>query len=280
MGEETRSIRTEKSLLPLPVGLFGTRREYFRLPTMGYVHINVGRDLKDKILDKEKFQLRYDKDKKLSGVRIRRGTKFNAGVPLGTLNNMYHVHLIAGPTGGEMNALAALELPGIKDTVAPTIEKDGVKFFDKDWNEFTQKEKNSALRIPQPALVRIVVEAFDQMDGNAARRKLGAYKLGYQILKADGSVVEGFAEPMMTISFERLPNETVSNLVYAKGSRADATGETTFAYVVTNSIKDGEAKESFWDASKLYEGDYIVRVFVEDFFGNRTTKDVKVKAGR
>jgi hypothetical protein len=124
---------------------------------------------------------------------------------------------------------------------------------------------------------RVVVEAYDQMDGNAARRKLGAYKLGYQILKADGSAVDGFAEPMTTISFERLPDETASNLVYAKGSRADATGETTFAYIVTNSIKDGEAKESFWDTSKLNEGDYIVRVFVEDFFGNRTTKDVAVK---
>ena len=277
MGEEARAVRTEKSLLPLPVGLFGTRREYFRLPTMGYVHINVGRDLKDKILNKEKFQLRYDKDKKLSGVRIRRGTKFNAGDSLGTLNNMYHVHLIAGPTGGEMNALAALELPGIKDTVAPTIEKDGVKFFDRDWTEITQKEKNSALRIPHSALVRIVVEAYDQMDGNAARRKLGAYKLGYQILNADGSAAEGFAEPMMTISFERLPDETASNLTYAKGSRADATGETTFAYIVTNSIKDGEAKESFWDSSKLNKGEYVVRVFVEDFFGNRTMQDVKVK---
>jgi sugar lactone lactonase YvrE len=277
MGEEARAVRTEKSLLPLPVGLFGTRREYLRLPTMGYVHINVGRDLKDKVLNKEKFLLRYDKDKKLSGVRIRRGTKFNAGDTLGTLNNMYHVHLIAGPTGGEMNALAALELPGIKDTVAPTIEKDGVKFFDKDWNGITPQFHQSAIGNRQSAMVRVVVEAYDQMDGNAARRKLGAYKLGYQILKADGSAVDGFAEPMTTISFERLPDETASNLVYAKGSRADATGETTFAYIVTNSIKDGEAKESFWDTSKLNEGDYIVRVFVEDFFGNRTTKDVAVK---
>lgn len=279
MGEEVRAVRTEKSLLIFPVNLFATKRENMRLPTMGYVHINVGRDMKNKILNESKFLFRYDKEKKLSGIRIRRGTKFNAGESLGTLNNMYHVHLIAGTTGAEMNALAALELPGIKDTVAPTIQENGVTFFDKNWNEITQQtksEKKAALRISQSTLIRIVVKAYDQMDGNAARRKLGAYKLGYQILREDGSHIDNYNEPIMTISFERLPDFSMSNLVYAKGSRAEATGETTLAYIVTNKVEAGEAKESFWDTSQLDKGNYIVRVFVEDFFGNRTTRDVKV----
>lgn len=280
MGEEVRAVRTEKSLLIFPVSLFATKRENIRLPTMGYVHINVGRDSQNKTLNESKFVFRYDKEKKLSGIRIRRGTKFNAGESLGTLNNMYHVHLIAGTTGAEMNALSALELPGIKDTVAPTIQENGVTFFDKDWKEITQKtksEKNSAPLILQSTLVRIVVKAYDQMDGNAARRKLGAYKLGYQILREDGSTVNDYSEPMMTISFERLPDFSMSNLVYAKGSRAEATGETTLAYIATNKVEAGEAKESFWDTSQLDKGNYIVRVFVEDFFGNRTTRDVKVQ---
>jgi sugar lactone lactonase YvrE len=294
MGETVRSIRGEKTLRPISVGLFGTRREYLRLPSLGYVHINVGRDLKDNALDKENFLFVYNQDKKLSSVRVRRGTRFNAGEALGTLNNMYHVHLIAGPFGAEMNALAALELPGIKDTVAPTVEeKDSVKFFDKDWNELKPNSKfqipNSKSKKPDSkknrlsAIVlsgdaRIVVRAYDQMDGNAARRRLGAYRLGYQILKADGTPVDGFAEPLTTISFERLPKDyRVAKLVYATGSQANATGETIFSYVVTNTVKDGEAKEDFWKTSSLQAGNYIVRVFVEDFFGNRTTKDVAVQ---
>lgn len=277
IGEKVRSVRTEKSLLILPVSLFETKRENFRLPTMGYVHVNVGRDLEKKNLDENKFLFRYDNEKKLLGVRIRRGTKFNAGDVVGTLNSFYHVHLIAGRTGGEMNALAALELPGIKDAVAPTIEGNGISFFDKDWNEIKADKKSPAVRIPQSAFVRIVVKAYDQMDGNASRRKLGAYKLGYQILKADGSTADGFSEPNMTISFERLPRDWNANRIYAKGSQADGQGETIFSYIVTNSLKDGEAQEGFWDTSKLSAGDYIVRIFVEDFFGNRKTQDLKVQ---
>ena len=290
MGETVRSIRDEKVLRPISVGLFGTRREYLRLPSLGYIHINVGRDLKENTLDKEKFLFVYDKDKKLSNVRVRRGTRFNAGEALGTLNNMYHVHLIAGPLGAEMNALAALDLPGVKDTVAPTVEAngkidtDGISLLDKDWNNFkTYRFKGkigekSKASVTVAGDVRIVVRAYDQMDGNAARRRLGAYRLGYQILKADGTPVEGFAEPLTTISFERLPDDNRSaNLVYATGSRAEATGETIFSYVVTNTVKDGKAREEFWKTATLQEGDYIVRVFVEDFFGNRTTKDVVVQ---
>ncbi len=45
-------------------------------------------------------------------VRVARGTRFDAGDPIGTLNPMNHVHLIAGRSGSEMNALDALVLPG------------------------------------------------------------------------------------------------------------------------------------------------------------------------
>src|SRR5205823_11942848 len=68
------------------------------------------RDKDDKPFADERFILRRDKRGKVTGVRCSRGTAFKAGDAIGTLNNQNHVHLIAGPTGSEFNALAALEL--------------------------------------------------------------------------------------------------------------------------------------------------------------------------
>ena len=126
--------------------------------------------------------------------------------------------------------------------------------------------------------VRVVVRAYDQMDGNAARRRLGLYQLGYQVLDADGRPALGFSEPLWTISFESLPDDSRAvPVAYAEGSKAGATGETVFAYVVTNVVRDRSATENFWHTSALPEGDYILRVFAADFFGNKTTRDVAVK---
>jgi len=126
--------------------------------------------------------------------------------------------------------------------------------------------------------VRIVVRAYDQMDGNAARRRLGLYRLGYQVLMSDGTPAPGFAEPLTTISFESLPrDEDAAQLAYASGSRAGATGVTIFAYIVTNVVRDREAKADVWPTAKLAPGEYIVRVFAEDFFGNRATRDTPVR---
>jgi len=46
---------------------------------------------------------------------------------------------------------------------------------------------------------------------------------------------------------------------------------------VTNIVRDKEATEDFWHTSELTPGDYIVRVFAEDFFGNRRTHDAPVR---
>ena len=62
-------------------------------------------------------------------VRVPRGASFEAGEPVGTLNAMNHVHMIAGPTGAEMNALDALVLPNVSDGIPPTIDK--VEVFDE-----------------------------------------------------------------------------------------------------------------------------------------------------
>jgi sugar lactone lactonase YvrE len=284
-GETARVVRTERILQPLAVEDVGTARERIRFPQLGYIHLRIGRDQSDRPFDDGRFYLRRDPvNEKMTGVRVRRGERFQSGDAIGTLNNQYHVHLIAGPPGGELNALAALELPGIKDTVAPTIEQDGVRLFSRDWQELRAdnngKGKTADERIKVEGDVRIVVRAFDQMDGNAARRRLGIYRLGYQILNADGTPAPKFEQPLMTVSFESLPvNGINAQFVYAESSRAGATGETIFAYIVTNLVRDHQAAEGFWQTALLPAGDYTVRVFAEDYFGNRTTRDVPVRIG-
>ena len=276
-GEIVRAVRSEKILLPLAVGLLDTKREYIRFPTMGYVHLRIGRDAAGKPFDDPRFILAHDEKNKISAVRVRRGTQFQAGDALGTLNSYNHVHLIAGPTGGEMNALAALELPGIADTKPPFIE--GVDLYDQNWQPFAATAKGGPVNVM--GAVRIVVRAYDQMDGNAARRRLGLYRLGYQILQADGNTpAPGWETPRATISFETLPDDVrAAPLAYAPGSLCGYTPVTVLGYTVTNHVRDREAREDFWQTAQLAAGDYLVRVNGEDFFGNRTTQDVKVRIG-
>jgi sugar lactone lactonase YvrE len=275
-GETARVVRTEKILRPLAVEGVGGARERIRFPTLGYIHLRIGRFQDDRAFDDDRFVLRRDDRGKVTGIRVRRGAQFKAGDAVGTLNNQNHVHLIAGYAGAEFNALAALSLPGVKDTVAPILEKDGVRLFDREGKELGPRSSDKSITVSGD--VRIVARAYDQMDGNAARRRLGLYQLGYQVLKSDGSPAPGFDEPLVTISFENLPDEGRSTrLAYAEGSKSGATGETIFAYIVTNRVRDREAKEDYWHTSQLPEGEYILRVIASDFFGNKTTRDLPVR---
>jgi sugar lactone lactonase YvrE len=297
-GETVRAIRPERVLRPLAVEGVDTARERISFPMIGYIHLRVGRDSADRPLDAERFRLRRDSDGRVTGVRVRRGARFAAGDPIGTLNNQYHVHLVVGPGGAGLNALAALDLPGVRDTIAPTIEPDGVRLVDRQGEEFRPApsvKPGPAAKSAAPAKsdgqrganpgpievhgdVRIIVRAYDQMDGNAARRRLGPYRLGYQILNADGTAAPGFAAPLMNISFESLPDDPRAvRLAYAEGSQAGYGGETIFDYIVTNRVRDSTAAEDYWHASALPAGDYTLRVLVEDFFGNRATRDVPVR---
>ena len=270
-GETVRFVRTEKVLQPFAVQNFDTLRELIRMPTLGYIHIRLGRDQEGKNFDDKRFQFAVDDKNKLKGLRIPRGTKFEAGEAIGTLNPMNHVHLIAGRSGAEMNALDALYLPKIADTVAPKIEK--VSLFDENWREI--ETENGSLRIKLNGKTRIVVRAFDQMDGNNERRKLGVFRLGYQILQGETPIVD----KKSTISFARLPDERAVKFVYANGSKSGATGETIFNYIVSNEVHGDFYKEDFFDASKLTSGNYIIRVFAADFFGNQTFQDVEIIIG-
>ncbi|HEX7998522.1 MAG TPA: hypothetical protein VF528_09040 [Pyrinomonadaceae bacterium] len=287
-GETVRLVRDERVLNPLAVEGVGTARERIRFPSLGYIHLRVGRTRDNRPFDDERFRIMRDGEGKVTGVRVRRGARFRAGEALGTLNDQYHVHLIAGPVGWEFNALAALDLPGVKDTVAPIIEKDGVLLLNQNGEQLAGTSSGDGAKRGQEKSapvyvkgdVRIVVRAYDQMDGNAARRKLGLYRLGYRILKVDGTPAPGFEQPLTTISFETLPDDpATAHFAYSTGSQSGYTGQTIFAYILTNKVRDRAAIEDYWHASSLPAGDYVVQVFAEDFFGNRSTRDVPVRIG-
>jgi sugar lactone lactonase YvrE len=294
-GETVRAIYGERVSLPLAVDGAGGPRERIRFPLFGYIHIRVGRDRNDEPLEADRVTILRDDEGKVADVRVRRGTLFRAGDPLGTLNNQNHVHMIAGPARGEVNALAALELPGLSDRIAPVIE--GVAVVSPTYEPYVDempKERAGPRQAgprqagprqagprqagPVTGAARILVRAYDQMDGNASRRRLGLYRVGYQVLGRGGTPAPGFEQPRFDLVFERLPADPTSAWVaYAEGSQSGYTGSTVFTYIATNVVRDGEAREGFWDAGALPPGRYTVRVFAGDFFGNQSTRDVEVE---
>ncbi len=290
-GEKAYFIRSEKVLEPIAVEDFGGLRERLRMPTIGYIHLRLGRDKDDKPFGDNRFQFEKEEDGSeiidftgikgkdgtehiikgaLVNVRIPRGIRFAAGDVIGTLNSFNHVHLIAGRTGAEMNALDALILPSNSDSIVPKIES--VSLFDKDWQPLSETKKPNE-RIKISGKIRIVVQAFDRMDGNPERRKLGVYKLGYQLLKEDKSPL---FEPKWTISFQKMPDPESVWLIYAKGSKSGYTPETVFGYIVTNEVNSDVAREEFLDLSSK-NGNYILRVFAADFFGNTASEDLNIE---
>jgi len=266
-GETARFVRSEKILRPVAAEYFATTREQIRMPTLGYIHINLGRTHDRIIYKDDRFQFSFDEGKRLRGVRVPRGAKFEAGEPVGTLNSLSHVHLVAGRSGAEMNALDALILPGVSDAIAPTIQK--VLLFNENWQPIA--ETNGAeKRIKLAGKTRIVARAFDQMS-DLRYRKLGVYQLGYQILSEDKTPL---AEINWTISFARLPDEDAVSLVYAPGSQSGYSPRTVFNYIASNEVQNGIARESFFDAAQFDSGNYVLRVYAADFFGNKTFEDV------
>ncbi len=273
-GETARFIRSEKVLRPIAAENFASLRELVRLPTLGYIHLRLGRDRDDKLFDDKRFLFSKDENEKLVGVRVPRGIKFQAGEAIGTLNAMNHVHLIAGRSGAEMNALDALILPDISDKIAPVIEK--VSLYNENWVDFENQNKTS--RITLSGKTRIVVKAYDRMDGNAERRRLGVFSIGYQLLKDDKTPL---TDRQWTIRFEKvLPEPEAVKLVYALGSKSGATGETIFNYIATNKVHGSVANEDFFDTAGFEKGNYVLRVFAADYFGNTASKDLEISINK
>ena len=263
-NETVRAVRNEKVTSPLPNWGFGSLNEGFRIGVVSYIHMHVGRDKDANMFDDARF-IPVKQDDKVTRVRIKRGTRFKTGDALGTVNRMYHVHMNVGPPGGEINPLS-LSPVGFKDDVAPTIET--VALFDAAGTQI----KPTKDRFTISGSVRIVVDAYDRTNMNPDRRRLGLYKLGYQLLKPDGSPL---AEPRITLLFNRLPrDDDATKIAYAEESGITVYGsaKTRFLYEITNTVRDGRAARGTWDTSQLTKGDYVLRIIAGDYSGNEAQK--------
>lgn len=267
MGATVRAVYDEKVTDPLSAWGFGDLGEGLRVGLMTYVHMRVGRKVDDRPFDDPRFILVTGEDGKASRVRLRRGTRFRVGDALGTINKMYHVHLNYGPSGAQANPLL-LPFIDFTDRAAPRIERDGIRLFNQSWERLKETRDG---RLVVRGDVNIVVEAYDQVDGNAARRRLGLYRLGYQILRRDGTPAQGFDEPRFNIEFNRLPPERDAvRIAYADASGITVYGSnvTRFLYIITNRVRDGRSGAGTWRSSELPAGDYILRIHASDFAGN------------
>ncbi|HKV42736.1 MAG TPA: NHL repeat-containing protein, partial [Blastocatellia bacterium] len=269
MGQAAHSVLDEKTSSPIPNWGFGGQSEGIHVKLMSYIHVRIGRDSSGKVLDEDKFKPRIDDAGNVAGVRVRRGARFRVGDVLGTLNQLNHVHLNCGPTNAQINPIQ-FAFAGFQDTVAPIIERDGIEVWDSSGHRFTRKRDG---RLIVSGDVSIVVTAYDLVNGNASYRKLGLYKLGYQILKDDGTAVAGFESPLINIEFDRLPPEDAAvTLAYAAGSGVSAYGTPTkFRYIVTNLVKNGIARPGVLRTTAIPPGPYVLKIVGEDFAGNRTS---------
>lgn len=293
MGESVVAIKNEKVSSPVPAWAAGTINEGMRISKLSYIHMKVGRKLNESVLDPQKFSVIKDANGKLQQVRVKRGTRFQVGETVGTINSMYHVHLNYAPEGDVVNPLS-LQFIGFKDSVIPQINR--IDIADQDGKilgrpvtvatkaKSKKKDKVPAAVSPNNTLnntpltlsrsleqVSIIVDAFDQADGNIARRRLGLYELGYQILNADGTPLPGFEKPKMTIRFNHLPaDEEAVKVAYAENSGITVHGSaaTKFLYNITNEIHDGHAIIQFWQIKDLPAGDYLIHVHAADYAGN------------
>jgi len=267
-GKVVRASRDEKVTAPLPNWGFGGLNEGLRVGLVSYIHQRVGRDERGEMLEGTPFGAVRDEAGRVVRVRVKRGTRLRPGDALGTVNRMYHVHLNFGPPSGELNPLA-LPFPNFADNVAPVIERDGLMLFDAAGARI--EERRAGRLVVRRGPVRIVVDAFDRSDGNNERRRLGLYRLGYQVLHPDGRPAPGFEEPRTQIEFDRLPpDREATKIVYSGESGITVYGSrrTRFLYELTNTVRGGRAERGTWDTAQLPPGDYLLRVIASDFAGN------------
>ena len=279
-GTLVRAVRDGTVTSPISTGDFGSLNESLRVGPVTYVHIRAGRFRDGVPIDHDGFVAGLDERGKVARIRVRRGTRIVAGEVIASVNQFNHVHLNVGWPGEEVNPLE-LRLTSFEDTIRPTIAAGGIDLFDESWQPIR------VVRRQPPVLfgrVRIVVDAWDQADGNRPNRRLGLYALGYEVLKPDGTPAPGFEQPRETIEFDRLTVQPeAAGLVYAPGSGIPfyRGRRTRFLYIVTNTFHDGTAAEGFWDTSSLPPGPYVLRIHARDVRGNEATanRDLKVVIG-
>lgn len=255
---------------PLATFDFDTLNESIRVGPVAYIHLRVGRDRRNRPFDDPRFVFAYDDRGRVVRVRVKRGASFEMGEPIGTVNRFYHAHLNVGWPGEERNPLQ-FRLVNFVDTVPPVIS--GIHVYTEE-NELLKQRLKGRLLVS--GRVRIVVDAWDQVDGNLARRRLGLYRLGYQLLHADGSPVEEFGELRETLRFDRHPGESsAAGVVYATGSGIPVYGarRTRFLYLVTSTLRDGVAADGLFDAGTVPAGNYVLRILAADASGNEAVRN-------
>lgn len=296
LGETVKIVAPEK--VSAVLNTFGAEsiNEGVRLDEFAYIHMKVGRTAQGHNLNPSKFIWLTDAQGKLDYVRIRRGTRFAVGEDLGTLNRMYHVHLNYSPAGNMRNALS-LGFIGFSDTVAPRLLS--VQLTDEQGNTLVAKKipaklkastTVSTIQIPaQLDKLRLLVEAYDQNQGNVARRRLGLYKVGYQWLSQDGQLLPGHEQPTWSMVFDQLPPDDESvKVAYAKesGITVHGSAETRFVYEVNNHVSQGQAQVGYLQRADLLKASsqttpanqgFILRVMVQDFSGNTSHKDLQLE---
>ncbi|GAA0416211.1 NHL repeat-containing protein [Massilia aurea] len=251
---------------------FNNLGEGMSVGPLSYIHMRVGRDPQGRALD-PRFQIQREEtangkpNGKAVRVRVPRGTRFAVGDKLGTLNALSHVHLDYYQGGSLVNALT-LPFIGFVDTVTPTISR--IALYDTAGKRITAS-KGQPLRLERTlGELQIVVNAYDQVDGNLARRKLGLYKLGYQVLRADGTPLPGFEQPVITQVYDRLPrNPDAVKAVYAPTSGITVYGSasTQFDYALNNRLRDGRIETGSWRIADLAPGEYLLRIHAADYAG-------------
>jgi sugar lactone lactonase YvrE len=275
-GTEVLAVRDGIVASPSSTGDFASLNEWLRIGPVGYVHVRVGRKRNGDVIDASRFVATRDERGRVMRMRVKRGARFATGETIATVNPFNHVHLNVGWPGEEYNPLL-FRLVQFTDTVPPTIAPGGVRLYDADGRPFARRING---RLIVSGLVQIVVDAWDQVDGNRPERRLGLYALGYEVLNGDGSPAPGFERAIETIRFDRLRSADAPRLVYAPGSGIAFYGErrTRFLYVVTNTFRDGVATSGVWDTTKLPPGDYTLRVRARDRSGNEAlaNRDVAI----
>lgn len=264
-GSVVLAVREGFVQMPLAVSGFGTLNESIRVGPLSYVHLRVGRDRRERVTD-TRFVPTFDDSGRLIDVRAKRGVRFATGDVIGTVNPFNHVHLNVGWPGEEHNPLLR-RLPQFHDSIPPAIAPGGIQLFSSDGVRLAARRNRKLL---VSGGVSIVVDAWDQADGNRPNRRLGVFELGYQILHPDGTPAPGFELPRMTIRFDRLGDPQAPALVYAPGSGIPFYGErrTRFLYVVTNTFRGGAAAAGEWQTRELPPGDYTLRIHARDASGN------------
>jgi len=253
---------------PLPNWDVEGLSEGLRVDQMTYIHMRVGRTATGVPLDTNRFQIVRDDEGHVVRVRVKRGTRFRVGDPLGTINRMAHVHLELGAPRAKVNALL-LRFPNLGDHAAPHI--DDVYVLDANGQHLSEKQDGRLIVPAAGGAVGIVADAWDQVDDNAARRRLGLYAAGFQILKQDGTPVAGFERPRITIEFDRMPTAPLAaKIAYApsSGDTVHSDQRTRFLYVVTNVVRHGRVSPGGWNPADVAPGNYTIRIHAADRAGN------------